>query len=246
MAVDYPLFRPAGDAALLIEFGATLDLQVNRQVQIFDAWLTRARVEGVVETAPTLRSVLVRFDPLKIDAATLESELGEMLASNLWQRDAVDNKIKRWRLPICYGGETGTDLPEVAQRLGMTVEEAVSRHCAMSQRVLTLGFAPGFMYTGLLQDDWNLPRLDYVKPSVPAGAVSVAVRQTVITSTEIPTGWRTIGCTPFSNFNLAVDPPFLIGPGDELCFFPIDESCFTELADQQHSGEVILQSEQIA
>lgn len=246
MDADYPLFRPAGDAALLIEFGAALDLQVNRQVQIFDAWLTREQLPGVLETAPTLRSVLVRFDPLVVDIETLQQRLGEMLARDLWKNDTGSMVVMRWQLPIYYGGDTGDDIAEVATLLGVSVADTIKRHTATAQRVLTLGFAPGFMYTGLLGDDWNFPRLNYVKPSVPAGAISVAVRQTVITSTEIPTGWRTIGRTPFSNFAPSCDPAFLISPGDELCFVAIDEMRYAELTEQQQAGEAILTSERIA
>lgn len=241
----YPLFRPAGDSALIIEFGADLDLKVNRAVQAFDASLRQRAPEGVTESAPTLRSVMVRFDPLVVRIDELKHLLMQMLVERDWSIDSPNNEFYCWRLPIYYGGDTGADLDEVASLLDLSVEETIQQHCSVVQRVLTLGFSPGFTYLGLLPEAWNLPRLTEVKPLVPAGSISVAVRQTVMTSTPIPTGWRTIGCTPFSNFNLQRDPPFNISAGDEIKFYPIDEDRFQELSQQVRQGASIVEPERL-
>ena len=49
------------------------------------------------------------------------------------------------------------------------------------------------------------------------------------------------GQTPFSNFNLHIDPPFLIGSGDELNFRSIDDREYRLLQEQVAAGESILQ-----
>ncbi len=237
----YPLFRPAGDSALIIEFGASLDLKVNRSVQAFDAALRDRSVAGITETAPTLRSVLVRFNPLLLSVATLKQLLLKMMSERDWT-ESCDSSHSRWRVPVFYGGPTGSDLDEVASLLGISTEETIEQHCAVIQRVLTLGFSPGFTYLGLLPAAWDLPRLTQVKPLVPAGSISVAVRQTVMTSTPIPTGWRTIGCTPFSNFDLRRDPPFTISSGDEIEFYPVNERQFNDLQQQVRDGYSIVNS----
>ena len=116
----------------------------------------------------------------------------------------------------------------------------VREHCQLTHKVLTLGFAPGFYYLGLMPEHWNLPRLEKIKPHVPAGSVSVAVCQTVVTSTPIPTGWRTIGCTPFSNFNLSVEPPVTVVAGDEITFYAINSTEFQSLSLAVKNGESIV------
>ncbi len=239
--VQYPLVRQAGDSAVLIEFGATLDLSINAAAQAFDARLRECTIEGITEITPTLRSVLVRYDPLAIDSQALH----QVLRTQLDQIDGVQAQAfagrRRWLIPVAYGQQYGPDIQDVARLLDIDVDEVIRQHCEHRLRVLTLGFAPGFTYLGLLPESWDLPRLNYVKPEVPAGAISVAVRQTVMTSTPIPTGWRTIGQTPFSNFNLNIDPPFLIGSGDELSFRSIDDGEYRLLQAQVAAGESILQ-----
>jgi KipI family sensor histidine kinase inhibitor len=238
---QYPLLRQAGDSAVLIEFGATLDLVINAAAQAFDARLRDSQIDGIAEITPTLRSVLVRYNPLVIDSAKLHRELTALLDDSDWLHAPAVTDRRHWVIPVAYGEHYGPDLEDVARLLGVDVDEVARQHCAQKLRVLTLGFSPGFTYLGLMPEAWDLPRLNYVKPAVPAGAISVAVRQTVMTSTPIPTGWRTIGQTPFSNFNLNIDPPFLIGSGDELSFRSIDHREFLSLKEQVEAGESILQ-----
>ena len=232
-----PVFKRAGEAALIIEFGDTLDLSVNRAVQLFDRFISDTKTMGVTDTVPTLRSMLVRFDPLVVSAAQLQSQLERQIGLIDWSDTTLAQTFTRWRVPVCYGGEHGEDLIEVASLLGLTADQVIAEHCEAIQKVLTLGFAPGFCYLGLLPSHWNLPRLETVKPFVPPGSVSVAVNQTVVTSTAIPTGWRTIGRTPFCNFDSNAEPPVKIVAGDEVVFNAIDHDEFKRLSHAGTQGQ---------
>ena len=71
---DRPLvtYRAAGDSYLLIEYGEmVLDLKLNFFVIAVVEGLAERPVDGVVEAAPGLRSILVNFDPDRTDAAHL-------------------------------------------------------------------------------------------------------------------------------------------------------------------------------
>jgi allophanate hydrolase subunit 1 len=61
---------------------------------------------------------------------------------------------------------------------------------------------------------------------VPAGSVGIAEKQTGIYPCETPGGWRIIGRTPVELFNLAVQPPSHVKPGDIVKFKPISEKEF--------------------
>ena len=236
-----PVIKNAGEAGLIIEFGDSLDATINRAVHLFDRFLTDASIDGITDTVPTLRSVLVRFDPLKISHDKLQQLLLQKIHAVDWTEASLAQGFTRWRVPVCYGGEHGDDIDDVAVLLNSTVEQVIAEHCEAIQKVLTLGFAPGFFYLGLLPEHWNLPRLKTVKPHVPAGSVSVAVSQTVVTSTPIPTGWRTIGRTPFNNFDLTADPPVKIVAGDEIVFYSIDNAEFIRLSHAAEHGENIIE-----
>ena len=150
---------------------------------------------------------------------------------------------KTWRLPAHYGDESGPDLDDVSAALGLAPEQVIAEHSNCPLRVLMLGFAPGCAYLGSLPTHWDLPRLDYVKPEVPAGSLSVAVRQTVLFATNIPTGWRTIARTPFLSFSRHTAPYFYLSPGDEITFEPVDQTTFENLAREVAKGKQIVAPE---
>ena len=114
------------------------------------------------------------------------------------------------RIPVTFGGEGGPDLDSVAATLGLTAAAFVAAHNAAPLRVLTTGFAPGFVYCGFHAEAMRLPRRTDVRPPVPPGSVLFAAGQTAITSTPIPTGWHVIGRTTFRNFDPAQTPPVVL------------------------------------
>jgi len=103
-------------------------------------------------------------------------------------------------------------------------------------RVLTIGFAPGQPYMGELPEHWNIPRQQGLTPSVPAGALVVAIRQLIVFQNAAPTGWRHIGQTAFSLFRPDGDPPFALTPGDELTFPAITPAEYDRIIARDTSG----------
>ncbi len=238
--------RRAGDSAWLVDFGERTDDAVNNAAIAFDRWIADQAVAGIVETAPTIRSVLVRFDPLALDGEALAERLRAGLAERDWLRAPPPEGRRRWRVPVVYGGAHGPHLAEIAHERGVAEATLVAEHAAAVHRVRMVGFAPGFVYTGMLPDAWDLPRRTEVVAKVPPGTLAVAVRQTVLTSTTIPTGWRLIGRTPWRAFALDRDPPFALAAGDELVFEPIAADDYDRLATAADAGEEIVTAEPLA
>jgi KipI family sensor histidine kinase inhibitor len=219
-----PVLHVAGESGMLVEFGAIYAPGINRAVMAFDAALRADPTPGVIETVPTIRSVLVRYDPLALAPAALEARLREMLAGRDWYAAPPPPGRKLWRVPAVYGGAAGPDLAEVADLAGLGEAAAVESHAGARQSVLMLGFAPGCAYMGGLGPEWDIPRRTGLTPSVPPGSVLVAIRQTVFPSTEMPTGWRRIATSPFRSFVPGAADPFRLSPGDEVIFEPVTEA----------------------
>ncbi len=234
-----PVIRQAGEGGLLVEFGDTLDDRVNNAAQAFDRRLQEEPFAGLIETAPTIRSVLVRFDPLVIAPDEVRTRLSELYGERDWLDAGPPHNRSLWRVPVLYGGAHGPDLDSVADRLGMDPMAAVEAHASVRHRIYMLGFAPGFAYLGPLPEIWNLPRLTTIKPEIPPGSLCIAVRQTALCSTAIPTGWHWIGQTPFRSFSIERDPPFLVEPGDEMLFEPVDDALYRRLSDAAANGRPV-------
>jgi len=129
-------------------------------------------------------------------------------------------------VPLCYGGDYGPDLPEVAHLAHMAMEEVVAAHSAVTYRVFMLGFVPGFPYMGLVDPRIAVPRRAIPRIRVPRGSVGIAGRQTGIYPVETPGGWQLIGRTPIGLFDARRQPPSFFRPGDSVRFYPVDEMEF--------------------
>lgn len=207
----HPHLIPLGDAALLVRFADRLDDQANRDAISLTRHLEREMPAGVVEIASSLISVLLRYDPSVTDFAGVSSAVRLVVSGR-----ALDepSEGRTWDIDVRFGGADGPDLEEVAETLGFDPAGFIARHNAQPLRVLTTGFAPGFVYCGMHGEDMQVPRRRDVRPRVPAGSVLFAAGQTAITATTIPTGWNVIGRTDFINFDPALDPPTRLRAGD--------------------------------
>lgn len=212
-ALPPPLIQPLGDQGLIVRFATTLSDAANRATIAFAALLHRELPAGVNEIDPNLVSVLLKYDPGAVGYEQLAGEIRILLR----QAETVELTPARHRIGVRFG-EAGPDLQTAAESLGLSPEAFVARHNASPLRVLTTGFAPGFVYCGFHAEDLALPRRATVRQSVPAGTVLFAARQTAIAATAIPTGWHVIGHTDFVNFDPSADPPTRLREGDEIVF----------------------------
>ncbi|MGC1261321.1 MAG: carboxyltransferase domain-containing protein [Jannaschia helgolandensis] len=225
MSEHFPRIEPLGEAALLLRFAPTLDDRANRACVAFRAGLEAEPITGVVETASSLGSVLVRYEG---DPEALEAALTDRLNARDWSQ-IVPPARRLWRIPCSYGGDDGPQLEEAAAMAGLSQADAIAALSSARVRVLALGFVPGMPYTGILPPEWDLPRQTGLTPKVPEGALVTAVRQLVLFGTEAPTGWRQVGRTLFGCFNPSRDRPIALTPGDEVIFPAVSMS---ELRDE--------------
>ena len=139
MLFPAPRIVPCSEAALVVEFGDTIDEAVNSKVLGLDRSITRAKIAGLIETVPTYRSLLVHYDPLTTGFAELSEK---MLA--LAKAVRVENGTRRrWRIPVVYGGAYGIDLEDVAKARGMSPDEVIRLHTGGNYYVAMLGLPAG-------------------------------------------------------------------------------------------------------
>ena len=138
------------------------------------------------------------------------------------------------RIPVCYGGDLGPDLPGVAAFAGMREAEVVRVHTGTVYRVFLLGFVPGFAYLGIVDRRIAMPRHTTPRVRVPLGSVGIAGVQTGVYPAETPGGWQVIGRTPLQPFDPARDDPFLMKAGDAVQFYPIARDEYDRLVPDSH------------
>lgn len=193
-----------GEGALLVE---TVDAAAAQALRVN---LLRQGMEGLRELVPGQRSLLVSFDPLRMDVEALTRHV-----TGLAVAPAILVQPRRHEIVVRYDGE---DLVPLARELRMEPDELVRRHVAPVYRVAFLGFAPGFPYLTGLDPALHAPRRGDPRLRVPAGSVAIAGEFTGIYPRATPGGWRLLGRTDALLFDAARTPPALFAPGDEVRF----------------------------
>ncbi|WP_161539662.1 5-oxoprolinase subunit PxpB [Paramagnetospirillum kuznetsovii] len=202
--------KDVGDTAFAVDFD-----DGDRVVALYDAIRRVGPLLGLVETVPSLRSLLVIFDPLSISRAEMEARI-RGLADRASDGDGGEGRS--WRIPVRYDGP---DLDAVAQACGLSRTRVIDLHAGRVYQVRMLGFMPGFAYMGTLPEALRLGRRGEPRLKVPAGSVAIADDMTAIYPWESPGGWHLLGSAEIALFDQTREPPALLAAGDQVVFVPL-------------------------
>ena len=219
-------FFPAGDSAVVVQFGSEIAESVNRRIARFTGNVENARIKGVRELIPTFCTVSVVYDPCVVGYDKLVRRLRTLLPG---EEAASTGQRTVHVIPVCYGGSMGEDLPFVARHAGLTEEEVISIHSGRDYLIYMLGFLPGFSYLGGMDERLFTPRLSSPRVKIPAGSVGIGGEQTGVYPLDSPGGWQLIGRTPLRPYDPDRDPAILYNAGDYIRFVPITEAEYARL-----------------
>jgi len=236
-----PIFLDAGEAALVVEFGRTIEPDIHSRVLALDAALGKRALPGLVELVPTIRSLMIHYDPLVIDRAALVAAVRGI------DTGAAETKPqRRWTIPCCYDPQFGEDIATIAAQLGMTPERVIALHSGATFQAYMYGFLPGFCYLGGLPKELTVARRLTIRAPHPTGTIMIGAGMGLITTFAMPTGWWLVGRTPERMFSLARRETFLAAVGDEIKFEPIDIDTFQALDARAAAGEVVATMKKLA
>jgi inhibitor of KinA len=222
----FPRFLPSGDGALSVELGDGVDRAVSARVVRLHRHLRETPPDGVLETLPTFRSLLVNYDPRTTDPERLK----QGLAAIIGDMDDAPLPSRQWTIPVCYAPEVAPDIAEVAALTGMTPAQVAECHAGAAYYVYMLGFLPGYAYMGDVPAPLRLPRRREPRTRVPAGSLAIATSFFSIYPFESPGGWHLIGRTPLTFFDAAAEHPAILAPGDEVRLEPVTLDRYEALA----------------
>jgi len=219
-------FAPLGDQALTITLGNSIDEATHRRVRAVVARLDRDRPAGMIDRVAAFASVTVHYDPAIVGAPPYESFVATLnrVLSDVGDETPVPARLVE--IPVCYGGDLGPDLGDVAARHALSEADIVEIHSAAEYLVYMVGFMPGFAYLGGLDPRIATPRRSSPRKAVPTGAVGIGGQQTGVYPTVSPGGWNLIGRTPRAIFDVARKEPALLAMGDRVRFRPITRAEF--------------------
>ena len=230
-------YLSCGDTAFSVEFGNEISPEINGRVMALHAAIGQAtqagQFAGVVETVPSMRALMVCYDPLATSRTKLEPAIDGLIARGL----PTDMKTRQVTIPCCYDDkEFAPDLPEVAERTKKKVEDVIRLHLASRFKVYVLGFMPGLAYIAGLEQSLYLPRRSQPRVRVPRSTVAIAMDMTTIYPFESPGGWHLIGRTPLWMFDQRREQPVFLAPGDSLTFQRVDRKTYDRIAREVEAG----------
>lgn len=232
--MDEVRFLTAGDAAVVVEFGKTINEAANRKVGVLVETLVRQPIEGVVDAIPSFRSLLVCFDPGQIRRERLAGLLLERCKGLSVGAEEERTVIE---IPVCYSPRFGADLQAVAAQAGISCDEVAALHSGQDYRVYMLGFLPGFPCLGGMDERLILQKPTEPHTKIPLGSVCIQGGQTGIYSMDAPGSWWVIGTTPVHVYHSDRERPILYEAGEYLRFVPISPFEYYDIRRMVELGE---------
>ena len=212
MTSDPPRISMLGTSALLFEAPGETELVTQRRI-----WALAREAESwpeIREAVPGMNNLMLSFSHPPKSCRPIEARLHE--AWNAAMPLRVEGRLIE--LPVVYGGDHGPHMADVIAHTGLDIDQIAAIHSAPTYVVYALGSHPGYCYLGGMDPRIATPRRKTPVVRIPGGAVSIGGTQTGVSASAGPSGWNTIGSTAMHFFDLALDPPALFQPGDELRF----------------------------
>lgn len=233
-------YKPLGSIAVLVEWPKEIQEPILKNISIFRNKIHADMGEYVLETVPAYNSLTVFFDTSKIKYSGVVADLKEIYATK-------DQKLltayKLWKIPVCYDKKFALDLSEICKAKKISQEKFIALHSSGLYDVYFIGFLPGFLYLGGLDEKLHFKRKDKPRREIKRGDVGIAGNQTGVYPRVSPGGWNIIGNSPLSFFDVGKFPPCFAVAGDKVQFFPIDLEEYEKILKQVESGNYVPQSE---
>lgn len=224
----------AGDSSILLQFGNTIDPVINRKIAATVQLMREQHINGVTDVIPAFCSLLINYDPRVISYEQIKRRMEALVKIDI---SAGDTRKRVFEIPVCYGGEFGPDIQNIADHAGLSVEEVIQIHTSRDYLIYMLGFLPGFTYLGGLDERIHTPRLANPRIRIPAGSVGIGGSQTGIYPMDSPGGWQLMGLTPVKTYDPDREVPILVEAGDYIRFVAIDEDEFHRIKELVDKNE---------
>lgn len=232
-------YKPFGESAVLIEWPARIDDAINEDIIAFDK-----RITTHIETRDTIiayHSLTVLYCN-SIDLNSMISQL-KVLYNKKQHNERLESKT--WEIPVCYDTSFGLDLDEIASAKNMSIDEVIDLHTTPKYRVFFIGFQPGFMYLGGLDERIHVPRKENPRLRISKGSVGIGGPQTGIYPQDSAGGWNIIGKSPIPFFEIDKPELCFAKAGDRIQFKSISLDAFYKIEKEVAAGSYQLKSRKL-
>ncbi|WP_298547930.1 5-oxoprolinase subunit PxpB [uncultured Aquimarina sp.] len=233
-------YKHFGEDAILIQGPPIIDEILLESLLFYKKSIEKFYDKLIVEVILSYNSLLIYY------TSTIEDIYDEILTlKSLFFDDFDRQTLKRrlWKIPVCYSESLAPELSSFAINKSMDIDEIVSLHTTPLYTVYFIGFLPGFLYLGGLDNKLVTPRKSTPSLKLEKGSVAIGGSQTGVYPSDSPGGWHVIGKTPIDFFDINLEKPCFASPGDKIQFMSIEEYKYNDISELVKRGCFMLESD---
>lgn len=218
-----------GAHAILIAWESIVSKKILDDILSFKNKIAEFKEGKYTDLVIGYNSLTILYNTKVVDFDREVKSLKEIYKVNI-----QNNKITNYLLeiPVCYHPEFGIDINDISEKLQKTNNDVIELHTHKIYTVFFIGFLPGFMYLGGLNNELFFDRKPNPRLKVPKGSVAIGGQQTGVYPMESAGGWNIIGRTPISFFDIDKTNPCFVKAGDQIKFKAVSKAAFYEIASK--------------
>ncbi|WP_370174240.1 5-oxoprolinase subunit PxpB [Leeuwenhoekiella palythoae] len=228
-----PSINRLGEQAILLQWDFKISPENLKFLLSVKKYIAQNIVKQRVEITNAYNSLLINYIS-SIESVYSDFERLKTLDFQSIPVEAVASRL--YHVPVCYDAEFGLDLKLLAKEKSLSIDEIIQLHTAPQYTLYFIGFLPGFLYLGGMDERLKMPRKSEPRASVLKGAVGIAEDQTGIYPNSSPAGWQIIGNCPLALFDPKSDPPCPFAPGDRIQFYSVSKAKYDEIQQKVQAG----------
>lgn len=208
-------YKRFGNSAVLIEWSAIISEEILEDILSFKQKIFLEKKIVFLEIVQGYNSLTIIYTKDDFNFNKEVQVLKELYISTL-KKEQQD--FFQWEIPVCYDPKFGIDLQEISLQKKIAIDQIIQLHSATIYRVYFIGFLPGFLYLGGLDEQLFVDRKSNPRLNVLKGAVGIGGKQTGVYPNNSAGGWNIIGNTPVNFFDTEMDTLCFAKAGDYIKF----------------------------
>ncbi|MBI5974029.1 allophanate hydrolase subunit 1 [Staphylococcus canis] len=219
-----------GDQAIVVSKKEPVTPESVHQLIALRQYLLKQNYPYIIEIIPTETDMLISYD------ARMMMKYFDIASPYLYFKDMIEHihlddvQVEAHKVvdvPVYYDEQHGPHLPMLLKELNLDLDTFVQLHTQSDYFVSMMGYAPGFPYLTGMDTRLVVNHTAPEKRNIPAGSIIIENNKCGITTTDLYEDWLVIGYTPLKLFNPNQKDFALIGLGDSVRFYPIEEGSTT-------------------
>ena len=227
--INQPTYKRFGEKAILIEWQAIIDDEILNDILLFVEKIKQRKEIYFIDLIQGYNSLTIIYKDFIQDFEEEVILLKSVYTSAL---KIAKQDYFRWEIPVCYDLEFGIDLQEMSKKSSLEIDQIIKIHAETIYKIYFIGFLPGFLYLGGLDEKIYFDRKPNPRLQVAKGSVGIGGKQTGVYPQNSAGGWNIIGKTPVNFFDVDPINPCFAKAGDFIKFNPISKDTFYQLENE--------------